>query len=62
MKFKEFLIGCCYYPEYWDDENMERDLSHVKDLGFSTVQKGEFARILFEKEKAYLIFCHLTVI
>lgn len=53
---KEFLIGCCYYPEHWDEANMETDLTRIKDLGFNTVRMGEFSWSLFEKEEGCFDF------
>lgn len=53
---KEFLIGCCYYPEHWDETNMENDIIRIKDLGFNTVRMGEFAWSIFEKEEGCFDF------
>ena len=25
-----FLIGCCYYPEHWEKENMKKDLENIR--------------------------------
>ena len=53
---KEFLIGCCYYPEHWDEANMENDIMRIKDLGFNTVRMGEFSWSIFEKEEGCFDF------
>lgn len=53
---KEFLIGCCYYPEHWDETNMERDIIRIKDLGFNTVRMGEFSWSIMEKEEGRFDF------
>ena len=45
---KHFLIGCCYYPEHWDEKNMEHDLERIKDLGFNTIRMGEFSWSMYE--------------
>ena len=48
---KRFLLGCCYYPEHWDEANMESDIARIKDLGFNTVRMGEFSWSMYEKEE-----------
>ncbi len=53
---KEFLIGCCYYPEHWDENNMESDLLRIKDLGFNTVRMGEFSWSMYEKKEGEFDF------
>lgn len=55
----EFLIGCCYYPEHWDESSMEADLLRIKDLGFNTVRMGEFSWSMFEKEEGCFDFSFL---
>lgn len=57
--FHDFLVGCCYYPEHWDDGNMEADLRRIRDLGFNTVRMGEFAWSMFEKEDGCFDFSFL---
>lgn len=46
-----FLIGCCYYPEHWADEEMREDLERIKGLGFNVVRMGEFSWSMFEHEE-----------
>ena len=46
-----FYIGCCYYPEHWDRNDMRRDLERIKDLGFNCVRMGEFSWSMYEKEE-----------
>ncbi|MEX0324008.1 MAG: beta-galactosidase [Puniceicoccaceae bacterium] len=36
-------FGVYYYPEHWPEEQWERDLQQVKDLGFEFVHFAEFA-------------------
>lgn len=46
-----FLIGCCYYPEHWDENSMTSDLDRIKSLGFNTVRMGEFSWSMYEREE-----------
>jgi beta-galactosidase len=46
-----FLIGCCYYPEHWDDENLKTDVARIKGLGFNCIRMGEFSWSMYEKEE-----------
>ena len=34
MNFDKFLIDRCYYPEHWEDSQMEEDVARIKSLGF----------------------------
>ena len=36
-------FGVCYYPEHWDDERVETDISLMKDIGISYVRLAEFS-------------------
>ena len=56
---KHFLIGCCYYPEHWDDENMEYDLDRIKALGFNIIRMGEFAWSMYEPAEGQYDFSFL---
>ena len=47
----KFLIGCCYYPEHWDEERLAYDLSRIKDLGFNCIRMGEFSWSMYEREE-----------
>ena len=47
----KFLIGCCYYPEHWDEGNLAGDLVRIKGLGFNCIRMGEFSWIIYEKEE-----------
>ena len=46
-----FLIGCCYYPEHWEKENLKSDLERIKDLGFNCIRMGEFSWSMYEREE-----------
>ena len=45
----QFLIGCCYYPEHWDENSLQYDINRIKDLGFNTIRMGEFSWSMYEK-------------
>ena len=47
----KFLIGCCYYPEHWDEGNLAGDLVRIKGLGFNCIRMGEFSWSIYEKEE-----------
>lgn len=55
----KIMIGCCYYPEHWDEQDMPADIAKIKDLGFNTIRMGEFAWSSFEKEEGKYDFSFL---
>ncbi len=55
----KFLIGCCYYPEHWDDCELQEDILKIKNLGFNTVRMGEFSWSMYEKEEGKYDFSFL---
>jgi beta-galactosidase len=44
-------IGVYYYPEHWPEEQWERDLKNIADLGFEFTHFGEFAWAFMEPEE-----------
>jgi len=48
--------GVDYYPEHWDIEMMDSDLSRMKEMGVNLVRIGEFAWHLMEKEEGKIDF------
>lgn len=36
-------IGAAYYPEMWDESELEKDIERCKQLGVNTLRIGEFA-------------------
>ncbi len=56
---KEFLLGCCYYPEHWKDTDMRKDLERIKDLGFNCIRMGEFSWSMYEPEEGRYDFALL---
>jgi beta-galactosidase len=57
---KKFLIGCCYYPEHWNESDMRRDMERIKDLGFNCIRMGEFSWSMYEKEEGKYDFSLLV--
>lgn len=55
----QFLIGCCYYPEHWDENSLQYDINRIKDLGFNTIRMGEFSWSMYEKEEGKYDFSFL---
>lgn len=56
----EFLIGCCYYPEHWDESELDYDLERIKGLGFNCIRIGEFSWSMYEKEEGKYDFSFIT--
>ena len=54
-----FLIGCCYYPEHWDDGEMRGDLARIRSLGFNVIRMGEFSWSMYEPEEGKYDFTFL---
>ena len=40
---KKIYLGAAYYPEMWDESEVEKDVIRCKELGINTVRVGEFA-------------------
>lgn len=57
--FNEFLFGCCYYPEHWDECDLESDMKGIKDIGFNVIRMGEFAWSMYEKNEGEYNFSEL---
>ena len=55
----EFLIGCCYYPEHWDDGDLENDIKNIKKFGFNVIRMGEFSWSMYEPEEGKYNFSFL---
>ena len=56
---EKFLLGCCYYPEHWNRENLENDIKKIKQLGFNCIRIGEFSWSLYEREEGKYDFSFL---
>ena len=40
---KKIWIGAAYYPEMWDESEIDKDIVRMKELGVNCVRVGEFA-------------------
>lgn len=40
---KKIYIGAAYYPELWDETEVDKDIARCKSLGVNTLRVGEFA-------------------
>ena len=39
----KIYIGAAYYPELWDESEIDKDIQRCKELGINTLRVGEFA-------------------
>lgn len=39
----QLYIGAAYYPEMWDEDEVDKDIARCKELGVNTLRVGEFA-------------------
>lgn len=56
FKWNKLHIGTCYYPEHWDENLWEDDLSRMHAVGIHTIRVAEFAWNLFEPEEGIFTF------
>ena len=40
---KRIFVGAAYYPELWDESEIDKDIQRCKDLGINVLRMGEFA-------------------
>lgn len=40
---KKIYIGAAYYPELWDESEIDKDIRRCKELGINALRTGEFA-------------------
>lgn len=40
---KKIYIGAAYYPELWDESEIDKDIRRCKELGINALRMGEFA-------------------
>ena len=50
------LYGVSYYPEQKTKEELEQDLTLIKQSGINTVRMGEFAWSHMEPEEGHFVF------
>lgn len=43
MERKQIYIGAAYYPEMWDEGELDKDIERCKTFGVNTLRVGEFA-------------------
>lgn len=56
---KLILTGSYYYPEQWPEEQWERDLTRMSDMGFDFTHFAEFSWSALEPEKGKFNFAWL---
>lgn len=49
-------IGAAYYPELWEESEVERDILRCKELGINTLRIGEFAWEKMEPQEGVFAF------
>ncbi len=59
LPLETFYYGSTYYPEHWQPEDMENDISLMQAAGFNMVRMAEFAWHLFEPEEGRFDFSWL---
>lgn len=50
-QMKKLWHGVCYYPELWPEEDMDRDIVEMKNLGINMIRIGEFIWSSIEPEE-----------
>ena len=40
---KQLYLGAAYYPELWEEAEIEKDITHIKEAGLNCVRVAEFA-------------------
>ena len=53
------FLGSAYYPEDWDDCEMEHDISKMQEVGMKVARIGEFAWRKMEPEEGKFDFTWL---
>lgn len=53
---KKLYVGAAYYPELWDDSEIDKDIERCKSLGINTLRVGEFAWCKMEPEEGKFEF------
>ena len=42
-KMNKLYLGAAYYPELWEEEEIEKDIARIKEAGLNCVRMAEFA-------------------
>ncbi len=53
---KKIYIGAAYYPELWDNSELDKDIERCKELGINTLRIGEFAWYKMEPQEGRFQF------
>jgi len=53
---KNIYVGAAYYPELWDESEIDKDIARCKDLGINTLRMGEFAWSKMEPQEGQFEF------
>ena len=53
---KEIFIGAAYYPEMWDEAEINKDIARCKEQGINCLRVGEFAWGKMEPEEGKFDF------
>lgn len=56
---KDIFIGAAYYPEMWDEAEVNKDIARCKELGINCLRVGEFAWGKMEPEEGKFVFSWL---
>lgn len=56
---KKMYIGAAYYPEMWDETEIDKDIARCKELGINCLRVGEFAWGKMEPEEGKFDFSWL---
>jgi len=48
IKFSPPYFGAAYYPEAWEQKELEKDIKRMKELGVNMVRIAEFAWVFME--------------
>lgn len=59
-KMKKLYIGAAYYPELWDESEIDKDIERCKLLGINVLRVGEFAWAKMEPKEGEFDFGWLT--
>ncbi len=57
--FQPPYLGCAYYPEDWDESQMDYDIAMMKEAGINCARIGEFAWSLMEPRPGEFDFAWL---
>lgn len=57
---KEIYVGAAYYPEMWDESEVDKDIQRCKKAGINTLRVGEFAWGKMEPSEGKFNFGWLT--